>query len=102
MLLTQNFKKIEGSNSKNFNKLNNGLSINLRNFWDSNSGILKNAKPDPLTLGFFYKKESVIDKAGVKIGNGLLKDLGLVRKGCTNKRIGPSKLRRERINGARN
>ena len=29
--------------------------IDLRNFWDSNSGILKNAEPDPLTLGFLYK-----------------------------------------------
>ena len=32
--------------------------INLRNFWDSNSGIHKNVEPDPLTL-VSYKKKSV-------------------------------------------
>ena len=38
----------------------------------------------------------VSDRAGAKIGNGLLKDLGIVKRGCTAKLICPSKLRRER------
>ena len=38
----------------------------------------------------------VSDRAGAKIGNGLLKDLGLVKKGDTDRLICPSKLRRER------
>ena len=55
VFLTQNFKKIGGSNCKNFKELNTGIWINLRNFWDSNSGIVKNAEPDPFTLGFLGK-----------------------------------------------
>ena len=47
-----NFKKIRGSKYENVRKLNTGILNNLRNFWDSNSGILKNAEPDPVTLGF--------------------------------------------------
>ena len=39
----------------------------------------------------------ISDRAGAQIGNGLLKDLGIVRKGCTAKLICPSKLRRERL-----
>ena len=50
--LVQNFKKIWGSKYENFKKLNSGILINLRNFWDSNSGIHKNVEPDPLTLVF--------------------------------------------------
>ena len=38
----------------------------------------------------------VSDRAGAKIGNGLLKDLGIVKKGSTDKLICPGKLRRER------
>ena len=38
----------------------------------------------------------ISDRAAAKIGNGLLKDLGIVRKGVTDKLICPSKLRRER------
>ena len=38
----------------------------------------------------------VSDRAGAKIGNGLLKDLGIVKKGFTDRLICPSKLRRER------
>ena len=44
--------KIIGSKYENIKKLNTGNLIDLRNFWDSNLGILKNAEPDPLTLGF--------------------------------------------------
>jgi hypothetical protein len=44
----------------------------------------------------------ISDRAGAKIGNGLLKDLGIVYKGSTDKLICPSKLRRERAKwGAR-
>ena len=59
MFLTQNFKKIEGSNCKNFKKLNTGILIKLRNFWDSISGILKNAEPDPLPMVSYKKKGEV-------------------------------------------
>ena len=52
MFLTQNFKKIGGSNCKNFKKLNTGILITLRHFCDSNWGILKIVEPDSLTLGF--------------------------------------------------
>ena len=52
VFLVWNFKKIRGSKYENVKKLNTGILIDLRNFWDSNSGILKNAEPDPLTLGF--------------------------------------------------
>ena len=38
----------------------------------------------------------ISDRAGAKIANGLLKDLGIVVEGSTSKLIGPSKLRRER------
>ena len=38
----------------------------------------------------------ISDRAGVKIGNGLMKDLGIVKKERTDKLICPSKLRRER------
>ena len=44
----------------------------------------------------------ISDRAGAKIGNGLLKDLGIVHKGSTDKLICPSKVRRERAKwGAR-
>ena len=38
----------------------------------------------------------VSDRAGAMLANGLLKDLGIVKKGCTAKLICPSKLRRQR------
>ena len=53
-----------------------------------------------MSLRYFARecdRYNISDRAGAKIGNGLLKDLGIVRKGCTDKLIGPSKLRRERI-----
>ena len=44
----------------------------------------------------------ISDRAGAKIGNGLLKDLGIVHHGSTDMRICPSKLRRQRAKwGAR-
>ena len=52
VFLMLNFKKIRGSKYENVNKLNTGIMINLRNFLDWNYGILKNAEPDPITLGF--------------------------------------------------
>ena len=39
----------------------------------------------------------VTDRAAAKIGNGLLRDFGIVKKGDASKLICPSKLRRERI-----
>ena len=39
----------------------------------------------------------ISDRAGAKIGNGLLKDYGIVKEGSTSKLICPSKLRRERL-----
>ena len=38
----------------------------------------------------------VSDRAGAMLANGLLKDLGIVKKSCTSKLICPSKLRRQR------
>ena len=38
----------------------------------------------------------VSDRAAAKLGNALLKDLGLVKKGFTKDLICPSKLRKER------
>ena len=55
MFLTQNIKKIGGSNCKNFKKIISGNLINLRKFWDSNSGIFENSEPDPLTFGSYKK-----------------------------------------------
>ena len=57
LLLMQSCKKMGGSNCKNFEKLNIGILTSVRNFWDSNLGILKYAEPDPLTLGFLWKKK---------------------------------------------
>ena len=42
------------------------------------------------------ERYGVSDRAGAKVGNALLKDLGIVKKGTTTLLICPSKLRRER------
>ena len=68
-------KKIRGSNYENVKKLNTGILLDLRNFWDSNSGILKNAEPDPLTLGFLYIKKTVYVSIVQNIANFVMKPL---------------------------
>ena len=56
-------------------------------------------KYNTLSLKYFSQecdRYCVSDRAGAKIGNGLLKDLGIVKQGDTDRLICPSKLRRER------
>ena len=35
-----------------FKKVNTGILLSLRTLWASNTGFLKNAEPDPFSLGF--------------------------------------------------
>ena len=56
-------------------------------------------KYNTLSLKYFSRecdRYCVSDRAGAKIGIGLLKDLGIVKQGDTDRLICPSKLRRER------
>ena len=62
--------------------------------------MLDKVKYNTMSLKHFARecdRYRISDRAGAKIGNGLLKDHGIVKEGSTSKLICPSKLRRERL-----
>ena len=68
---------------------------------DQNKEMLDGSKSGYNTVKLKYfsmeaDRYKLSDRAAAKIGNGLLKDLGIVQKGHTQKLLCPSKVKRER------
>ena len=58
------------------------------------------SKYNTMSLKHFSRecdRYGISDRAGAKVGNALLKDLGIVKRGSTSMLICPSKVRRERV-----
>ena len=67
--------------------------------WEDIDENLPKRKYNCMSLKYFARecdRYGISDRAGAKIGNGLLKDMGLVNKEDMEKLICPTKLRRER------
>ena len=111
------FKLEENAQKENSQKISDDYyeeaDINLSNVSDSDSDSdsdwvdieeesereMGTEHYNTMSLKYFSRecdRYRISDRAGAKIANGLLKDLGIVSKSSTDKLIGPSKLRRER------
>lgn len=67
--------------------------------WEDEEEVVEKENYNTLSLKYFAREVDRYgwsDRGAAKIGNGLLKDLGLVRKGKTKMLICPAKVRRER------